>query len=111
MSEILSQAEIEALLNSLNVESEAAAPSSAAPVAAPAPRPAAGSVNPYSPAAARGQKRAVAYEVYDFRRPDKFSKYQLRTLQMLHETFARLAGSGLSAYLRSPVNIDLISLE
>jgi flagellar motor switch protein FliM len=30
---------------------------------------------------------------------------------MLHETFARLAGSALSAYLRAPVNIDLISLE
>jgi len=53
----------------------------------------------------------VAYEVYDFRRPDKFSKDQLRTLQMLHETFARLAGSGLSAYLRAPVNIEMISLE
>lgn len=53
----------------------------------------------------------MAYEVYDFRRPDKFSKEQLRTLQMLHETYARLAGSSLSAYLRSPVSIDLISLE
>lgn len=53
----------------------------------------------------------MAYEVYDFRRPDKFSKDQLRTLQMLHETFARLAGSQLSAFLRSPVQIDLISLE
>lgn len=30
---------------------------------------------------------------------------------MLHETFARLSGSGLSGFLRSPVNIDLISLE
>lgn len=30
---------------------------------------------------------------------------------MLHETFGRLAGSGLSAFLRNPVNIDLISLE
>jgi flagellar motor switch protein FliM len=30
---------------------------------------------------------------------------------MLHETFARLAGSSLSAYLRAPVSIDLISLE
>jgi flagellar motor switch protein FliM len=56
-------------------------------------------------------KNAVAYEVYDFRRPDKFSKDQLRTLQMLHETFARLAGTGLSAMLRSPVSIDMISLE
>lgn len=56
-------------------------------------------------------RSAIAYEVYDFRRPDKFSKDQLRTLQMLHETFARLAGSSLSAYLRAPVTIDLISLE
>ncbi len=107
MSEILSQSEIEALLNSLNAESEAAAPA-AAPIVAPPPRPA---TTAPSSVSLRGQKRAVAYEVYDFRRPDKFSKDQLRTLQMLHETFARLAGSGLSAYLRSPVNIDLISLE
>jgi flagellar motor switch protein FliM len=54
---------------------------------------------------------SLNYEAYDFRRPDQFSKDQLRTLQMLHETFARLGGSNLSAFLRSPVNIDLISLE
>lgn len=53
----------------------------------------------------------VAYETYDFRRPDKFSKDQLRTLQMLHETFARHATSGLSAYLRSPISIELVALE
>lgn len=58
-----------------------------------------------------GKAPQAGYEVYDFRRPDKFSKEQLRTLQMLHETFARLAGSSLSAYLRTTVNIDLISLE
>lgn len=56
-------------------------------------------------------RTTISYEVYDFRRPDKFSKDQLRTLQMLHDTFARLAGSSLSAYLRAPVSIDLISLE
>jgi flagellar motor switch protein FliM len=59
----------------------------------------------------RGLRSEVPYEVYDFRRPDKFSRDQLRTLQMLHETFARLAGSGLSAYLRAPVSIDLVSVE
>ncbi|MFZ4507653.1 MAG: flagellar motor switch protein FliN [Fimbriimonas sp.] len=47
----------------------------------------------------------------ELRRPDRFSEEQVRTLQMLHETFARLAGSSLSAYLRAPVSIDLISLE
>jgi flagellar motor switch protein FliM len=105
VSDILSQAEIEALLNSLGNESEADAGVGSTPAAAPG-------LTPPSGAAARAQfRQSVAYEVYDFRRPDKFSKDQLRTLQMLHETFARLAGSGLSAYLRTPVNIDLISLE
>jgi len=108
MSDILSQSEIEALLNSLNSDPE----SSDVPVggdhgpempnmasfADPAPVRAAGRFN-------------KAYETYDFRRPDKFSKDQLRTLQMLHETFARLAGSSLSAYLRTPITIDLISIE
>jgi flagellar motor switch protein FliM len=111
VSEILSQAEIEALLNSLNPESE---PASANSNPNPAPSPSSRTSSPISPfptANRAGSKGTVAYEIYDFRRPDKFSKDQLRTLQMLHETFARLAGSGLSAYLRAPVNIDLISLE
>ena len=29
-------------------------------------------------------------KTYDFKRPDKFSKDQIRTLYMLHENFARL---------------------
>ncbi len=102
MSNILSQAEIEALLNSLSDQ-----PGEPLQVSGPGAQP-----KPTSAPVGRGTGRApVAYEVYDFRRPDKFSKDQLRTLQMLHETFARMAGSGLSAYLRSPVQIDLISLE
>jgi flagellar motor switch protein FliM len=112
VSEILSQSEIEALLNSLTNEDApaegAASGGSAAAASAPKGQAPAGM---FAPATKPGSKNAVAYEVYDFRRPDKFSKDQLRTLQMLHETFARLAGSGLSAYLRTAVNIDLISLE
>ncbi|HVL40427.1 MAG TPA: flagellar motor switch protein FliM [Fimbriimonadaceae bacterium] len=104
MSDILSQNEIEELLNSLSAEAEGAQP---APVT---PSRAGGSSLGLAQGAKVG-KGPLAYEVYDFRRPDKFSKDQLRTLQMLHETFARLSGSGLSAYLRAPVNIDLISIE
>ena len=100
VSEILSQAEIEALLNSLNDGEGEAAPEVKA----------ASGANPRTERS-NVKKSTVAYEVYDFRRPDKFSKDQLRTLQMLHETFARLSGSALSAYLRSPVTVDLISLE
>lgn len=96
MSDILSQAEIEALLTSLGSGADSAATTPA--------------TNDRS-IGKRGARPTVSYEIYDFRRPDKFSKDQLRTLQMLHETFARLSGSGLSAYLRTPVSIDLISLE
>lgn len=93
VSEVLSQAEIEALLGSMAESDQSAGPTGEG-------------------APTRGALRtATAFEIYDFRRPDKFSKDQLRTLQMLHETFARLAGTGLSAYLRSQTNIDLISLE
>jgi flagellar motor switch protein FliM len=111
VSDILSQSEIEALLNSLSSDGDAAS-SPNSPPAGPSPAPSRTS----SMTGGSGGKRTnhgatVSYEVYDFRRPDKFSKDQLRTLQMLHETFARLAGSALSAYLRAPVNIDLISLE
>lgn len=111
MSEILSQAEIEALLNSLSTDGDTVDP---IPGSSAAGSPARQRVSEASESGTSGrvaQHGALAYEVYDFRRPDKFSKDQLRTLQMLHEAFARLAGSGLSAYLRAPVNIDLISLE
>ncbi len=100
---ILSQSEIEALLNSLQTPGPAAGSSSSASPGMGAP--------PAFPQRSAALKGAIAYEVYDFRRPDKLSKEQLRTLQMIHETFARHAATGLSAYLRSPVQIDLISLE
>lgn len=48
---------------------------------------------------------------YDFRRPDKFSKEQLRSLQAMHETFARLAASVLANQLRSNVEIRVSSIE
>ena len=101
MSDVLSQSEIEALLTSLNTEADVVSDAADARV---------DDAGKYTPSR---QKRAdaTAYEVYDFRRPDKFSKDQLRTLQMLHETFARISGSGLSTFLRNPVSIDLISLE
>ena len=34
-------------------------------------------------------------KIYDFRRPDKFSKEQMRTIQIMHETFARLTTTSL----------------
>lgn len=48
---------------------------------------------------------------YDFRSPDKFSKEQIRTLQMIHENFARRASSSLSAYLRATAQIMCVHIE
>lgn len=50
-------------------------------------------------------------KTYDFRRPDKFSKDQLRTLQAIHENVARIAGARLTACLRSSVSIQLATCE
>ncbi len=48
---------------------------------------------------------------YDFRRPNKLSKDQLRTLVMLHENFARLLTTSLSTYLRSMVRAQVVSID
>src|SRR5271167_354320 len=53
-------------------------------------------------------KRAL---VYDFRRPDRIAKDQLRAIHLLHENFARALASSLSAYLRAYVAVNLVSVE
>ncbi len=81
----LSQGEIDALLSKLATEGE-------------------------QPEAVQ-EERWKVIKTYDFRRPDKLSKDQMRTLQLIHETFGRLASSSLSAYLRTAVQLNLVSIE
>jgi flagellar motor switch protein FliM len=50
-------------------------------------------------------------KTYDFKRPDRFSKDQIRTLYMLHESFARLLNTYLSTHLRTMVTIEVASVE
>ncbi|SPE31137.1 hypothetical protein SBA3_1750012 [Candidatus Sulfopaludibacter sp. SbA3] len=52
-------------------------------------------------------KKAVAF---DFRRPDRIAKSQVRAIHLLHENFVRNLASSLSAYLRSYLTVNLISL-
>lgn len=47
---------------------------------------------------------------YDFRRPNKFSKEHLRSLEMLHQNFARLLTSFFSGYLRAAINVEVASV-
>ncbi|HHW92230.1 MAG TPA: flagellar motor switch protein FliM, partial [Firmicutes bacterium] len=48
---------------------------------------------------------------YDFFRPNRFSKEQIRTIEMIHENFARLLSTFLSAQLRTAVEVKLLSVQ
>ncbi len=48
---------------------------------------------------------------YDFKRPERVSKEQMRSLESLHETFSRSFGASLSGYLRTIVEVNVISIE
>lgn len=86
MGEILSQGEIDALLNAIS----------------------SGEVNADEMKKEENQKKI---RVYDFKRPNKFSKDQLHTLQVIHENYGRLLTTYLSAHLRSLVTINVLSVE
>jgi flagellar motor switch protein FliM len=84
--DVLSQSEIDALLSAMSSGDLDAAGVGEA-VAEPAVRP------------------------FDFLRPSKFSKDQLRTIELLHEPFCRVAGTQLSASLRTLVELEVVSAD
>lgn len=48
---------------------------------------------------------------YDFKRPNKFSKEHIKTLEMVFDNFSRVASNYLTANLRSSVQINVMSSE
>jgi flagellar motor switch protein FliM len=48
---------------------------------------------------------------YNFRRPDRVSKEQLRSLHFLHDRFAKNLSTSLSAFLRAMTNVSILSVE
>jgi flagellar motor switch protein FliM len=85
MPEILSQSEIDALLSALST----------------------GTVEegPALPEPGKGIK------LYDFKHPDRFSKDQTRSLNMIHEHFSRLFSTSLSTYLRTITEVKMVSVD
>lgn len=51
------------------------------------------------------------YKLYNFRRPDKFSKDHLRALHDIHKEFSRQLALILTAYLRMHIDIDVVSVD
>jgi flagellar motor switch protein FliM len=86
VAEILSQEEIDTLLTAL-------------------------STGQIKPEEAHTVALVSAHKKYDFRRPNKFSKDQLRTLHVLHENFARILSGFLSGFLRTNITITVSSVE
>jgi flagellar motor switch protein FliM len=48
---------------------------------------------------------------YDFRRPAKFSKEHLRTLEIIYEHYGRLISTNLPVYLRKNIQVSVASSE
>ncbi len=53
----------------------------------------------------------VEVRPYDFKRPERVSKDQMRALQTLHEGFARNFGASLSGFLRTIVEVKVSNCE
>ncbi len=51
------------------------------------------------------------YKLYNFRRPDKFSKDHLKVLQDIHKEFSRQLSMALTAYLRMHIEMEVVSAD
>ncbi|MDM8533113.1 flagellar motor switch protein FliM [Clostridiaceae bacterium HSG29] len=86
MSEVLSQNEIDELLTALNT----------------------GEVDVKEIEEEQNEKKV---RKYDFKRPDKFAKEQLRTLENIHDNYSRLLNNFLSGYLRTFTEVEVLSTQ
>src|SRR5262245_62471872 len=59
---------------------------------------------------AQGDKRRRVVS-YNFRRPDRMSKEQVRALYLLHDSFSHSLSSSLPIFLRTISEVTLISVE
>lgn len=85
MSEVLSQAEIDALLSKFD----------------------SGEID----VSAGADAEELKVRDYDFRTANRFHKEQIRTLNIIYETFARLLSSYLSGTLRVMASADIMGIE
>jgi len=94
MSDVLDQSAIDALLNAVD-DDEVEAPTDG--------------VRIFS--RRRLDMDTIEIRPYDFKRPERVSKDQMRALQTLHEGFARNFGASLSAFLRMIVEVKIAGCE
>jgi len=86
VGDILSQNEIDELLKALNT----------------------GEINVLDIQTSNKEKKI---RTHDFRRPSKFAKDHLKTLNIIHDNYARLVTNFLTGYLRTLVQVDVVTVE
>ncbi|HUN81389.1 MAG TPA: flagellar motor switch protein FliM [Phycisphaerae bacterium] len=86
MADILDQSEVDALLAAVS-----------------------GGDGPGAPRSRPSTPRDVT--LYDFKRPERVSKDQMRALQSIHESFSRNFGASLSAFMRAMVETRVATAE
>ena len=102
----LDRTEVEELLRSMD-----AGETKPKPEAPPSPAPAKKKPAPAQSASKQQSGPRQRVIAYDFKRPERVGKEQMRALQSLHEGFARNFGASLSALLRTIVESKLISVD
>lgn len=58
-----------------------------------------------------GDKKEKNIRDYDFARPSKFSKDHLRTLENIFDNYSRLIATYLTGYLRSTITVEVLNAE
>lgn len=86
MKQVLTQQEIDSLLNALN----------------------SGEIDPDT---LKDEEEKNKVKTYDFRRPIKLSKEYINTLYMIFENFSKLAGNLMSTQVRTNVNMKIGAVE
>ena len=86
MADVLSQSEIDALLSAL-------------------------STGELEPEQLENEEEKHKVKVYDFKSPQKFSKDHIRTLELIHDNFARIISNYLTAQVRKTVKVKIETVE
>ncbi len=89
MADVLDQSEVDALLAAMDAQESDDAP-----------------IDIGRPAQATKDVRT-----YDFKRPERVSKDQMRALESIHEGFARSLGAALSGLLRTIIEVRIATIE
>lgn len=86
MADVLSQSEIDALLSAL-------------------------STGELQPEEIQGEEEKHKVKPYDFRSPQKFSKEHIRTLELIHDNFARVLSNYLTGQTRKNTKVKIENVE